>query len=154
SPNDLSLRHISQTDMNRLWYCAVTLSRDECFGLRMGRNVTSPTMQLLSLAAHSSPTAGDAIHRGLRFLQVFTTPLQLYSVEDEHYLTAYFEPKGAAHPLQIEALVSRCATSWRELGSDTLPLITEVRLNRESDTRLQCEDILGTRVRLGSKRVS
>ncbi len=154
SPSDFSLGHISQTDMNRLWYCAVTLSGDECFGLRMGVNFSTPTMQLLNLAAHSSPTAGDAIHRVMRFIQVFSTQIQLYSVEDEHYLTAYFEPKGAAHPLQIEALVARCVASWRELGSDTLPLITEVRLNRENDTRLQCEDILGARVRLGSKRVS
>src|SRR5690554_2376678 len=138
--------------MNRLWYCAVTLSRDECFGLRMGGNFSTPTMQLLSLAAHSSPTAGDAIHRVMRFIQVFSTQVQLYSVEDEHYLTAYFEPKGAAHPLQIEALVSRCATSWRELGSDTLPLITEVRLNRESETRLECEGIRDTRGRLAGRR--
>ncbi|MFA5679171.1 MAG: helix-turn-helix domain-containing protein [Pseudomonas sp.] len=154
SSDDLSLHQVSQTDMNRLWYAAATLSGDECFALRMGRSFVSPIMQLLSLAAHSSETAGAAIHRTMRFIQVFSTQVQLYSVEDEHYLTAYFEPKGAAHPFHIEALLSRCVRSWESLDTGTLPLITEVRLSGESDRRLECERILGRGVRLGSKRIS
>lgn len=152
--DDLSLRHVSQTDMNRLWYAAATLSGDECFALRMGQSFTSPTLQLLTLAASSSGTAGSAIHRTIRFIQVFSTQIQLYSVEDEHSLTVYFEPKGAAHPLQIEALVSRCVSSWSALATGGLPLIMEARLSGESDRRTECEGILGTRVRLGNKRIS
>lgn len=152
--DDLSLRQVSQTDMNRLWHAAAILSDDECFALRMGQMFTSPIMQLLSLAAHSSETAGAAIQRTMRFIQVFSTQVQLYSVEDEHYLTTYFEPKGAAHPFHIEALVSRCVRSWESLEKCALPLITEVRLSGESDRRQECERILGTRVRLGSKRIS
>src|SRR5690606_14946630 len=98
---------------------------------------------------HSSQTAGAAIQRTMRFIQVFSTQVQLYSVEDEHYLTAYFEPKGAAHPFQIEALVSRCVSSWKKLEMGNLPLVTEVRLSGESDRRIECEELLGTRVRLG-----
>lgn len=154
STDDMSLRHISQTDMNRLWHAAANLSKDECFALRMGQSFTSPIMQLLSLAAQSSESADEAIQRTMRFIQVFSTQVQLYSVEEEHYLTAYFEPKGAAHPLQIEALVARCVSSWRSLVSSSLPLITEVRLGGESERRMECERILGTRVRLGSKRIS
>lgn len=154
SGEDLSLRHVSQTDMNRLWYAAATLSGDECFALRMGQSFTSPIMQLLALAASSSETAGAAIQRTMRFIQVFSTQIQLYSVEDEYYLTVYFEPKGAAHPLQIEALVSRCVTSWNALATGSLPLIMEARLSGESDRRIECERILGTRVRLGNKRIS
>lgn len=155
SKDDMSLRQISQTDMNRLWHAAANLTGDECFGLRMGQNFTSPIMQLLALTAQSSETAGAAIHRIIRFIQVFSTQVQLYSVEEEHSLTAYFEPKGAAHPLQIEALVARCATSWKELvPADGLPLVTEVRLSGESDRRMECERLLGTRVRLGSKRIA
>lgn len=154
STDDQSLREVSQTDMNRLWYAAATLSGDECFALRMGQKFNSPILQLLSLAARSSETVGSAIHRTMRFIQVFSTQIQIYSVEDEHYLTAYFEPKGAAHPFQIEALLSRCVRSWQKLETGSLPLVTEVRLSGESDRRLECETILGTRVRLGSKRVS
>ena len=154
SSDDLSLRHISQTDMNRLWYVAATLSGDECFGLRMGQNFTSSIMQLLTLTAQSSETAGAAIQRIIRFIQVFSTQVQVYSVEEEHYLTAYFEPKGAAHPLQIEALVARCVHSWRYLVTGGLPLVVEVRLSGDSERRMDCERLLGTRVRLGSKRVS
>ena len=154
SSDDLSLRHISQTDMNRLWYVAATLSGDECFGLRMGQSFTSSIMQLLTLTAQSSETAGAAIQRIIRFIQVFSTQVQVYSVEEEHYLTAYFEPKGAAHPLQIEALVARCVHSWRHLVTGGLPLVVEVRLSGDSERRMDCERLLGTRVRLGSKRVS
>lgn len=154
APGDQSLGQVSQTDMNRLWFAAASLTGDECFALRMGQVFTSPIMQLLSLAAHSSETAGAAIHRIMRFIQVFSTQVQIYSVEDEHYLTAYFEPKGAAHPFHIEALLSLCARSWQSLGTGSLPLIAEIRLGGESDRRLECEQILGTRVRLGSKRIS
>ena len=153
--DDFSLQQISQTDMNRLWYTAATLSEDECFALRMGRAFSSPTLQLLTLTACSSESAGAAVHRIMRFIQVFSTQVQLYSTEDEHYLTVYFEPKGAAHPLQIEALLSRCATSWSALVPNSLPpLVLEIRLSGESDRRVKCEQILGTRVRLGSKRIS
>src|SRR5690554_7482143 len=107
SPSDFSLGHISQTDMNRLWYCAVTLSGDECFGLRMGVNFSTPTMQLLNLAAHSSPTAGVAIHRVLRFIQLFSTQIQLYSLEAELNFTDYLKPKEHPHPLQFKPMVRR-----------------------------------------------
>ena len=152
--DDFSLQQISQTDMNRLWYSAATLCDDECFALRMGQTFSSPILQLLTLTARSSANAGAAVHRIMRFIQVFSTQAQLYSTEDEHYLTVYFEPKGAAHPLQIEALLSRCATSWSALVPDSLPLVREIRLSGESDRRTECEQILGTRVRLGSKRIS
>ncbi len=154
-PDDLSLRHVSQTDMNRLWHAAASLSKDDCFALRMGLGFTSPTMQLLALTARSSETAGAAVQRIVRFIQVFSTQVQLYSVEDEHSVTVYFEAKGAAHPLQIEALVSRCVNSWKEMEAENLPLVMEVRLGGEAEKRREeCEKILGTRVRLGSKRVA
>lgn len=154
SPADLSLRQITQTDMNRLWYAAASLSNDDCFGLHMGRAFNSPILQLLTLTAHSSETAGAAVQRTMRFIQVFSTQIQLYSTEDEHCLTVYFEPKGAAHPLQIEALVARCVTLWNSLVMDGLPLVVETRLGGEGDRRQECENILGCRVRLGSKRIS
>ena len=155
STDDMSLTHVSQTNMNRLWHDAASLSRDDCFALRMGQSFTSPTSQLLALAARSSETAGAAIQRIIRFVQVFSTQAQLYSVEDEHHLTIYFEPKGAAHPLHLEALVTRCVTIFRELETPDLPLIMEVRLGGDSEKRREkCEKILGTRVRVGSKRVA
>lgn len=154
STHDLSLRHVSQTDMNRLWYAAGALSADECFALRMGRSFNSPILQLLTLTAHSSETAGAAVHRIMRFIQVFSIQAQLYSTEDEHYLTVYFEPKGAAHPFHIEALVSRCVSSWSALVPDGLPLVMETRLTGDGDRRQECERILGCRVRLGSNRIS
>lgn len=155
APEDMSQAQISQTDMNRLWHAAATLSRDDCFALRMGQAFSSPTSQLLALASRSSETANAAVQRLVRFIQVFSTQVQLYSVEDEYHLTVYFEPKGAAHPLQIEALVSRCVTTWKELDTGSLPLIIEVRLGDEMDKRRdECEHILGTRVRLGCKRIA
>lgn len=154
SSDDLSQQQVSQTDINRLWYAAATLSGDECFALRMGKAFSSPILQLLTLAARSSENASAAVHRIMRFIQVFSTQAQLYSTEDEHYLTVYFEPKGAAHPLQIEALLSRCASSWTSLVPDGLPLVLEISLSGENDRRMQCEQILDTRVRLGSKRIS
>ncbi|SDS42884.1 transcriptional regulator, AraC family [Halopseudomonas litoralis] len=155
SADDMSLVHVSQTDMNRLWHAAAHLSRDDCFALRMGQAFTSATSQLLALAARSSETAEAGIQRIIRFVQVFSTQAQLYSVEDEHHLTVYFEPKGAAHPLHIEALLSRCIALLRELETTNLPLIMEVRLSGDTEKRREeCEQILGTRVRTGCKRVA
>ena len=153
--DDMSLEQVSQTDMNRLWHAAATLSRDDCFALRMGHAFSTPTCELLILAARSSETAGAAVQRMVRFIQVFSTQIQLYTVEDEFHLTVYFEAKGAAHPLQIEALVSRCVANFKELDTGNLPLIIEVRLADDMDKRrAECEHILGTRVRLGCKRTA
>lgn len=156
---DLSLNQISQTDMNRLWHWAANSSADDCFALRMGQKFTSPILQMLALTASSSATVGDGVQRIIRFIQVFSTQVQLYSVEDEHYLTVYFEAKGAAHPLQLEALVARCVTTWKELEQEGLSLINEVRLSGSGSgetekKRETSEQILGTRVRLGSRRVA
>lgn len=155
SQDDLSLTYISQTDMNRLWHWAANLSQDDCFALRMGQDFISPILQMLALTAQSSETVGAGVQRIIRFIQVFSAQVQLYSVEDEHHLTVYFEPKGAAHPLQLEALLARCVFTWKELEQDGLPLITEVRLSSDAEKRrVSCEDILKTRVRLGNRRVS
>jgi len=152
---DLSLTHISQTDINRLWTAAARLSKDDCFGLRMGQQHNCNTLSLLCLAAASSETLGDAIQRIIRFMPVFSSQVQLYSVEDDQYLTLYFQPKGAPHPMHMEALMSQCNRIWEALGIGKASLMLETRLTSEHDkSRSLCEAILGGTVRLGSKRQS
>lgn len=108
SPEDLSLLQVSQTDMNRLWDAAAKATGDDCFGLRMGSQYCTNTLKVLGLAAVSSINVGDALRRVLRYLPVFSTQVQLYSVEDEQYFTIYFEPRGTAHPFHLEAVMAQC----------------------------------------------
>ena len=152
---DLSQNHISQSDINRLWNAAARLSQDECFGLRVGRHHQSNTLSLLSLAAASSETLGDAIQRVIRFMPVFSSQVQLYSVEDDQYLTLYFQPRGNPHPQHMEAVMSQCNKVWEALGIGKASLMLEARLTGEHErNRDQCETLLGNRVRLGAKRLS
>jgi hypothetical protein len=155
SPEDLSLMQISQTDMNRLWDAAAKATGDDCFGLQMGQQYTSNTLKILSLAAISSITVGDALQRVLRYMPIFSTQVQLYSVEDEQYFTIYFEPRGPAHPFQLEAVMAQCDKLWRSLDVGPSPLVVETRLTGEHDkSRELCEAILSGRVRLGAKRMA
>ncbi|UJJ31161.1 AraC family transcriptional regulator [Halopseudomonas maritima] len=152
---DLSQNHISQSDINRLWNAAARLSQDDCFGLRMGRHYQSNTLSLLTLAAASSETLGDAIQRVIRFMPVFSSQVQLYSVEDDQYLTLYFQPRGNPHPLHMEAVMSQCNKIWEGLGIGKASLMLEARLLSDHErNRDMCESLLGNRVRLGAKRPS
>ncbi len=154
-PSDLSQMHISQSDMNRLWNAAAKLSQDECFGLRMGRHYQSNTLSLLALSAASSETLGEAIQRLIRFMPIFSSQVQLYSVEDDQYLTLYFQPRGNPHPLHMEAVMSQCNKIWEGLGIGRASLMLESRLTGEHErNRDLCETLLGNRVRLGAKRMS
>jgi AraC-like DNA-binding protein len=153
-PADLSLMQISQTDMNRLWDAAAKASGNDCFGLLMGKQYCTNTLKVLSLAAQSSVTVGDALQRVLRFMPVFSTQVQLYSVEDEQYFTIYFEPRGTAHPFQLEAVMAQCDKLWRALDVGPSPLVVETRLVGEHEkSRELCESLLSGRVRLGAKRM-
>lgn len=152
---DMSSTQISQTDMNRLWHAAATLAQDDCFGLRMGQAYCSNTLKLLGLAAVSSATIGAAVQRVIRFFSVFSTQVQLYSVEDDQHTTVYFQPRGAPHPIHMEALLSHCQHIWRALDPGAGSLVLETRLTGDHEkTRSTCESIFGKRVRLGSKRIA
>ncbi|KKN98763.1 hypothetical protein LCGC14_0144430 [marine sediment metagenome] len=152
---DLSLAQISQTEMNRLWDAASKLASDDCFGLAMGHSYCSNTLKVLGLAAVSSETVGAALQRVLRYMPVFSTQVQLYSVEDEQYVTVYFEPRGTPHPFQMEAVVAQCSKIWEALENGQTPLVLETRLIGEHEkTRETCESILPGRVRLGVKRIA
>ncbi|SDR98684.1 AraC-type DNA-binding protein [Halopseudomonas xinjiangensis] len=155
APTDQSLAQISQTDMNRLWHAAARVTQDECFGLRMGQAYCSNTLKVLGLAAVSSETVGDAVQRVLRYISVFSTQVQLYSVEDDQYFTIYFEPRGTPHPLHMEAVVAQCAKIWSSLENGQAPLVLETRLAGEHEgTRPYCESVLSGKVRLGAKRIA
>lgn len=155
SPSDLSMARISQTDMNRLWHAAAKLAQDDCFGLKMGEVYRSNTLKVLMLAAVSSETIGQAVQRIIRFFPVFSTQVQLYSVEDEQHLTVYFQPKGTPHPMHMEALVTHCQNIWKVLESASMPLVLETRLIGDHEkSRPQCEQVFGKRVRLGAKRIA
>ena len=155
SPNDLSMAQISQTDMNRLWHAAAKLSQDDCFGMKMGEVYCSNTLKVLGLAAVSSETIGQAVQRIIRFFPVFSTQVQLYSVEDEQHLTVYFQPKGAPHPMHMEALLTHCQNIWKLLETPSTPLILETRLIGDHEkSRARCEQVFGKRVRLGAKRIA
>lgn len=154
-PCDLSMAQISQTDMNRLWHAASKLAKDECFGLNMGKEYCSNTLKVLALAAVSSQTLGQAVQRIIRYLPVFSTQVQLYSVEDEQNLTIYFQPKGTPHPMHMEAVIAQCSKLWAALEPGHMPLVLETRLIDDHEkSRINCEDILGRRTRLGAKRLS
>lgn len=154
-PNDLSMAQISQHDMNRLWDQAAQLSGDECFGLRMGRQFTSNTLKVLGLAASSSETISDAIQRIVRFFPVFSTQVQMYTVEDEQALTLIFQPRGTPHPMHMEALLVQCGKIWRTLQPEGSTLVLETRLTEDHERyRSCCEEILGTRIRMNSKRLA
>ncbi|AQZ95262.1 helix-turn-helix domain-containing protein [Halopseudomonas phragmitis] len=155
SPEDHSLAQISQTDMNRLWHSAAVLSGDECFGLKLGKTFCSNTLKVLGLAATSSETIGTGIRRIIKYISVFSTQVQLYSVEDDQYLTIYFEPKGSPHPLHLEALVGQCSKIWKALDQGPSSLVLETRLVGDHEkTRQRVEDALNGRVRLGAKRIA
>lgn len=155
SPADLSMSKISQTDMNRLWHAAAQLSQDDCFGLKMGEVYCSNTLKVLALAAISSETVGQAVQRIIRYFPVFSTQVQIYSVEDEQHITVYFQPKGSPHPLHMEALVAHCRNIWQALETGTIPLVLETRLIADHEkTRSHCEQLFGKRVRLGAKRIA
>ncbi|GGC97476.1 helix-turn-helix domain-containing protein [Halopseudomonas salina] len=154
-PTDLSSVQISQTDMNRLWHAAGNLAQDDCFGLKMGQNYRSNTLKVLGLAAVSSATVGDALQRVIRFFSVFSTQVQLYSVEDDQHITVYFQPRGTPHPMHMEALLSHCKHIWDALGPATSSMVLETRLIGDHErTRTTCENIFGKRIRPGSKRVA
>ena len=155
TPADQSLTQITQTDVNRLWHAAARITEDECFGLKMGQTYCSNTLKVLGLAAVSSETVGDAVQRVLRYLPIFSTQVQLYSVEDDQYFTIYFEPRGTPHPLHVEAVVAQCAKIWESLENGQAPLVLETRLIGEHDrTRSYCESVFSGKVRLGAKRVA
>lgn len=155
SPADLSMAKISQTDMNRLWHAAAKLSQDDCFGIKMGEVYCSNTLKVLGLAALSSETIGQAVQRIIRFFPVFSTQVQLYSVEDDQHLTVYFQPKGAPHPMHMEALLTHCQNIWKVLETAPMPLVLETRLIGDHDkSRQHCEEVFGKRVRLGAKRLA
>ncbi|MFT6617113.1 MAG: AraC-like DNA-binding protein [Halopseudomonas sp.] len=152
---DLSSVQISQTDMNRLWHAAATLAKDECFGLRMGQTYCSNTLKVLGLAAVSSATIGEAVQRVIRFFSVFSTQVQLYSVEDDQHMTVYFQPRGTPHPMHMEALLSHCQHIWRALDPANSSMVLETRLTADHDkTRSACENVFGKRIRPGSKRIA
>ncbi|WP_373187537.1 helix-turn-helix domain-containing protein [Halopseudomonas sp.] len=152
---DLSAVQISQTDMNRLWHAAATLAQDDCFGLRMGQTYRSNTLKVLGLAAVSSASVGEAVQRVIRFFSVFSTQVQLYSVEDDQHLTVYFQPRGTPHPMHMEALLSHCHQLWKAVEPATSSIVLETRLIGEHEnTRTKCEDIFGKRIRPGSKRIA
>ncbi len=155
SPADLSSVQVSQTDMNRLWHAAATLAQDECFGLRMGQTYRSNTLKVLTLAAVSSATVGQAVQRVIQFFSVFSTQVQLYSVEDDQHTTVYFQPRGTPHPMHMEALLSHCHHIWRALEPGTNPMVLETRLIADHEkTRPTCEGVFGKRIRPGSKRIA
>lgn len=154
APSDQSMARITQTNMNRLWDAAGKLAGDDCFGLHMGETYCSNTLKVLGLAAVSSETVGSAVQRVLKYMPVFTTQVQLYAVEDDQYLTIYFEPRGTPHPYHVEAVIAQCSKVWKSLDVGPTPLVLETRLAGEHDrTREECERILGGRVRVGAKRV-
>lgn len=152
---DLSLAQISQTDMNRLWDIAARLTQDDSFGLLMGKQYSSSTIELLALAAASSETVGDGIQRMVRYMPVFSTQVQLFALEDEHFLTLYFEPRGTPHFFHLESVVVQCHKIWRTLENGKHPLVLETRLTSDHEKhRALCEQLIGGRVRFGSKRVA
>jgi AraC-like DNA-binding protein len=154
-PSDLSSVQISQTDMNRIWHAASSLAQDECFGLKMGQTYRSNTLKVLGLAAVSSATVGEAVQRVIRFFSVFSTQVQLYSVEDDQHLTVYFQPRGTPHPMQLEALLSYCQGLWKSVEPPNRLMVMETRLIADHEkTRTKCEDIFGKRIRPGSKRIA
>jgi AraC-like DNA-binding protein len=121
----------------------------------MGRHYQSNTLSLLALSAASSETLGEAIQRLIRFMPIFSSQVQLYSVEDDQYLTLYFQPRGNPHPLHMEAVMSQCNKIWEGLGIGRASLMLESRLTGEHErNRDLCETLLGNRVRLGAKRMS
>ncbi len=153
--DNLTSARISQAQMNQLWDAAAELSDDPHFGLHMGQMTCGNTLKVLILAASSSPTAGDAILRIIRFFPVFSTQAHLYTTEDEQYLTLYLQPKGNPHALHMEALLSQCEKIWRAITPDKIPLVMETRLPQESDrNRSLYERALGCKVRTGSKRIA
>ena len=155
APTDLSSVQITQTDMNRLWHAASVLTEDECFGLRVGRSFCSNTLKVLGLAAVSNATVGDALQRVIRFFSVFSTQVQLYSVEDDQHVTIYFQPRGTPHPMHMEALLSHCKHLWDAVRPGGSPIVLETRLIGDHEkTRTTCEDIFGKRIRPGSKRIA
>lgn len=152
---DLSLAQISQSDMNRLWHIAARLTQDDSFGLLMGNQYHSTTIELLALAASSSETVGDAIQRMVRYMPVFSTQVQLFSMEDEQFLTLYFEPRGTPHAFHLESVIAQCQKIWKVLENGKHPLVLETRLTGEHEKhRVLCEQLIGSRVRFGSKRVA
>ncbi|WP_339845807.1 helix-turn-helix domain-containing protein [uncultured Halopseudomonas sp.] len=154
-PTDLSAVQISQTDMNRLWHAAAELAKDDCFGLQMGQAYCSNTLKVLGLAAVSSATVGEAVQRVIRFFSVFSTQVQLYSVEDDQHVTVYFQPRGTPHPMHMEALLSHCQHIWEALEPTNRPMVIETRLIGDHEkTRTTCESIFGKRIRPGSKRIA
>ncbi|MBL4835009.1 MAG: AraC family transcriptional regulator ligand-binding domain-containing protein [Pseudomonas sp.] len=82
---DLSSVQINQTDMNRLWHAAATLTGDDCFGLQVGRTFCSNTLKVLGLAAVSSPTVGDALQRVIRYFSVFSTQVHIPAHRDRPF---------------------------------------------------------------------
>ncbi|SDU10308.1 helix-turn-helix domain-containing protein [Halopseudomonas salegens] len=155
SADNLTATKVSQAQMNQLWQAAMELTGDPHFGLHMGQMTCGNTLKVLILAASSSATAGDAIERIIHFFPIFSTQAQLYTTEDEQYLTLYLQPKGNPHAMHIEALISQCEKIWRAITPEKLPLVMETRLPQDSDrNRPLYEQALGCKVRTGSKRIA
>lgn len=152
---DLSAGQINQTQLNRLWELAAQLSEDPCFGLRTGQLHRSPSLQTLSLAASCASNLTEAIQRIVRYFPVCSTQIQLYSIEDDQALTLVLQPRGNPHPMHLEALLAQCAQIWKHLHPDPQSLILETRLTSDLERyRNFCEEVLGSRVRMSSKRLA
>lgn len=149
-----SVAMISQTDMNRLWQAATSVAGDDCFGLRMAQSYRSNILKVVGLAAVSSETIGDAVQRVVRYLPIFSTQVQVTTVQDDRFLTIHFEPRGTPHPMQLEAVVASCAKIWRRLEKSYAPLVLETRLScGHTQSRSACESLLPGKLRLGAKGV-
>lgn len=145
---------ISQADMNRLWQAAASVAPDDCFGLRMAQSYRSNILKVIGLAAVSSETIGEAVQRVVRYLPIFSTQMQVSTVEDDRSLTICFEPRGTPHPMQIEAVVACCAKIWKRLEKSHAPLVLETRLTcSHAGSRPACETLLPGKLRLGAPRV-
>lgn len=150
---NLTSAQISQAQMNQLWDAAANLAGDPYFGLHMGQMTCPNTLKVIILAASSSANPGEAIHRVIRYFPVLSTQAQLYTTEDEQYLTLYIQAKGNPHAMHMEAILSQCEKIWQAIACDKTPLIMETRLPQESDRNRQVyERALGCKVRTGSKR--
>lgn len=145
---------ISQADMNRLWQAAASVAQDECLGLRMAQSYRSNILKVVGLAAVSSETIGDAVQRVVRYLPIFSTQVQVSTMEDDRFLTIHFDPRGTPHPMQLEAVVASCAKIWRRLEKSHAPLVMETRLSGlHARGRSDCESLLPGKLRLGAQRV-
>lgn len=133
---------IEQANSNLIWNEAARMAGDDLFGLRLSRIYSPSAINLLSLVASTSVTAGVALEQLSRFVPVISTQVrvELRRGGDESLLVLI--PEGEPHIQHIEAVFGYLGHMLNQLDDAGKGLFKRAVLPRSADELELCRLIL------------